>query len=112
MRSLPTSTLLLPRNEISHASTGSIAGGGVGRRYRAAKWCLAGLPRWIVPSVCRISRKMLQDFRRLPWLECLPCDSGYFGYPFFGIIVFSYAAIVLMATAEQDLLDLFSRARR
>jgi hypothetical protein len=55
---------------------------------------------------------MLQDFRRLPWLECLPCDSGYFGYPFFGIIVFSYAAIVLMATAEQDLLDLFSRARR
>jgi hypothetical protein len=37
---------------------------------------------------------------------------GYLGYPFFGIIVFSYAAIVLMATANQDLLDLFYRVRR
>jgi hypothetical protein len=37
---------------------------------------------------------------------------GYLGYPFFGIIVFSYAAIVLMATGKQDLLDLFSRGAR
>ena len=37
---------------------------------------------------------------------------GYFGYPCFGIIVFSYAAIALMLTARQDLLFLFSRAHR
>jgi hypothetical protein len=37
---------------------------------------------------------------------------GYLGYPFFGIIVFSYAAIVLKATAKRDLLDLFSRVQR
>ena len=37
---------------------------------------------------------------------------GYLGYPFFGIIVFSYAAIVLTVTANQDLLSLFYRVRR
>lgn len=37
---------------------------------------------------------------------------GYFGYPFFGIVVFSYAAIVLKGTAKLDLLDLLSRAQR
>jgi hypothetical protein len=37
---------------------------------------------------------------------------GYLGYPFFGIIVFSYAAIVLMVTARLDLLNLFSRSQR
>ncbi len=37
---------------------------------------------------------------------------GYLGYPFFGIIVCSYAAIVLKVMAKQDLLDLFSRVQR
>lgn len=37
---------------------------------------------------------------------------GYLGYPFFGIIVFSYAAIVLMMTARHDLVDLFYRGQR
>ncbi len=36
---------------------------------------------------------------------------GYFGYPCFGIVVFSFAAIVLRLTAGQNLLDLFSRTR-
>lgn len=35
---------------------------------------------------------------------------GYLGYPVFGIAVFSYAAIVLMLLAKQNLLELFSRA--
>jgi hypothetical protein len=37
---------------------------------------------------------------------------GYLGYPFFGIVVFSYAAIVLKLVAGRDLLALFSRAER
>jgi hypothetical protein len=37
---------------------------------------------------------------------------GYLGYPFFGIIVFSYAAIALMVTTRHDLLDLFYRGQR
>jgi hypothetical protein len=35
---------------------------------------------------------------------------GYLGYPVFGIAVFSYAAIMLMLLARQNLLELFSRA--
>ena len=37
---------------------------------------------------------------------------GYLGYPVFGIAVFSYAAIVLMLLAKQNLLELFSRAEQ
>jgi hypothetical protein len=36
---------------------------------------------------------------------------GYLGYPFFGIVVFSYAATALMLVGKQDLLDLCSRAK-
>jgi hypothetical protein len=35
---------------------------------------------------------------------------GYLGYPFFGIVVFSYAAIALTLVTRQNLLKLFSRA--
>jgi hypothetical protein len=37
---------------------------------------------------------------------------GYLGYPFFGIAVFSYAAIVLMLLTQQSLVALMSRAER
>jgi hypothetical protein len=37
---------------------------------------------------------------------------GYLGYPFFGIAVFSYAAIALMLLSRQNLLDLLVRAER
>jgi hypothetical protein len=33
---------------------------------------------------------------------------GYLGYPFFGLIVFSYAALILNFIAKQDLAKLFS----
>jgi hypothetical protein len=35
---------------------------------------------------------------------------GYLGYPFFGIVVFSYAAIALRLVTRQNLIKLFSRA--
>jgi hypothetical protein len=35
---------------------------------------------------------------------------GYLGYPFFGIVVFSYAAIALLLAGRQNLLELFARA--
>ncbi|HTO65371.1 MAG TPA: hypothetical protein VMM15_29440 [Bradyrhizobium sp.] len=37
---------------------------------------------------------------------------GYLGYPFFGIAVFSYAAIALMLVTKQSLIDLMSSAER
>jgi hypothetical protein len=37
---------------------------------------------------------------------------GYLGYPFFGIVVFSYAAIALMLASGQNLLELLVRAER
>jgi hypothetical protein len=37
---------------------------------------------------------------------------GYLGYPFFGIAVFSYAAITLMLLGGQDLAALFARAEK
>ena len=37
---------------------------------------------------------------------------GYLGYPFFGIAVASYAAIVLMLIARQNLLELLSQAEK
>jgi hypothetical protein len=63
-------------------------------------WNYYSLPKWTytIPYV---------DFWKVFEMPLL----GYFGYPFFGLIVFSYAATVLMATAKQDLLHLFSRAR-
>ena len=35
---------------------------------------------------------------------------GYLGYPCFGIVVFSYAAIALLLVSRQNLLGLFSHA--
>jgi hypothetical protein len=35
---------------------------------------------------------------------------GYFGYPFFGIVVFSYAAITMKMIGGQNLLDIFPNA--
>jgi hypothetical protein len=35
---------------------------------------------------------------------------GYFGYPFFGIIIFSYAAIAMKLMRRQNLLDVFPNA--
>jgi hypothetical protein len=37
---------------------------------------------------------------------------GYFGYPFFGIIIFSYAAIAIKLMRRQNLLDMFPDAAR
>ena len=34
----------------------------------------------------------------------------YLGYPFFGIVVFSYAALALMLISRENLLKLFARA--
>jgi hypothetical protein len=33
---------------------------------------------------------------------------GYLGYPFFGLIVFCYSALILNFIAKQDLAKLFS----
>ncbi len=33
---------------------------------------------------------------------------GYLGYPFFGLIVFCYSALILSFIAKQDLAKLFS----
>lgn len=37
---------------------------------------------------------------------------GYLGYPFFGLVVFSYAALALMVVSDQNLLELFADAER
>ena len=37
---------------------------------------------------------------------------GYFGYPFFGIIIFGYAAIAIKLMRRQNLLDMFPDAAR
>jgi hypothetical protein len=63
-------------------------------------WNFYSLPKWtyVIPYV---------GFWHIFEMPLL----GYLGYPFFGIVVFSYAAIALMLVGRQNLLGLFSRAR-
>ena len=60
-------------------------------------WNFYSLPKWIytIPYV---------GFWKVFEMPIL----GYLGYPFFGLIVFSYAAIILNFIAKQDLAKLFS----
>jgi len=60
-------------------------------------WNFYSLPKWIytIPHV---------GFWKVFEMPIL----GYLGYPFFGLIVFSYAALILNFIAKQDLAKLFS----
>jgi len=60
-------------------------------------WNFYSLPKWIytIPYV---------GFWKVFEMPIL----GYLGYPFFGLIVFSYAALILHFIAKQDLAKLFS----
>jgi hypothetical protein len=60
-------------------------------------WNLYSLPKWIytIPYV---------GFWKVFEMPIL----GYLGYPFFGLIVFSYAALILNFIAKQDMAKLFS----
>ena len=60
-------------------------------------WNFYSLPKWIytIPYV---------GFWKVFEMPIL----GYLGYPFFGLIVFSYAALILNFIAKQDLAKLFS----
>jgi hypothetical protein len=64
-------------------------------------WNYYSLPKWTytVPYV-----GFLKVFE-MPLL-------GYFGYPSFGIIIFSYAAIAIKLMRRQNLLDMFPNAAR
>lgn len=64
-------------------------------------WNLYSLPKWIytIPHV---------GFWKVFEMPIL----GYLGYPFFGLIVFSFAALVLHLIARQDLATLFSPQSR
>jgi hypothetical protein len=63
-------------------------------------WNFYSLPKWtyVIPYV---------GFWHIFEMPLL----GYLGYPFFGIVVFSYAAIALTLVGRQNLSGLFSRAR-
>ena len=60
-------------------------------------WNFYSLPKWIytIPHV---------GFWKVFEMPIL----GYLGYPFFGLIVFSYAALILNFIAKQDMAKLFS----
>ena len=64
-------------------------------------WNFYSLPKWtyVIPYV---------GFWKVFEMPLL----GYLGYPFFGIVVFSYAAVALMLMTGRDLVGLFSRAER
>jgi hypothetical protein len=63
-------------------------------------WNYYSLPKWIyhIPYV---------GFWKIFEMPLL----GYFGYPFFGLVVFSWASIVLSMCFKQDLIGVFKRAR-
>jgi hypothetical protein len=60
-------------------------------------WNFYSLPKWIYTIPYVGFWKVFE----MPFL-------GYLGYPFFGLIVFSYAALILNFIAKQDLAKLFS----
>jgi hypothetical protein len=64
-------------------------------------WNFYSLPKWVytIPYV---------DFWKVFEMPFL----GYFGYPFFGIIVFSYTALVLHAFVSFDLVNVFGMTNR
>jgi hypothetical protein len=64
-------------------------------------WNYYSLPKWVytIPYV---------DFWKIFEMPLL----GYLGYPFFGLIVFGYTALVLRVVAGENLVDLFSGGSR
>lgn len=75
----------------------SVAAATLGTGFWWECWNFYSLPKWVytIPYV---------DFWKIFEMPLL----GYLGYPFFGVIVFSYTSLALHVVARQNLVELFS----
>ena len=88
---------LIERGEL--ALPVSVAAATLGTGFWWECWNIYSLPKWVytIPYV---------DFWKIFEMPLL----GYLGYPFFGIIVFSYTSLALHVVARQTLVRLFSNS--